>query len=158
MEDPDHNTAGLLGQITNACIRSQAVAGSFQVGLSKVAPNAGKRIPAPHEGVLGGTVLPVNPAAASKGAAALNLPPPADPEKNPTSPIKPWRGVFFDGPQSDENQEGDEIPIWVVYVGGEEAEPIGKVYRCLAFAPAEALAKRMAKDRKLELVHEAMPA
>ena len=39
----------------------------------------------------------------------------------------PWRGVFFDGPQSDRNRDGDEIPSWCVYVGDEEAEPVGPV-------------------------------
>ena len=69
----------------------------------------------------------------------------------------PWRGVFFDGPEPDQDSEGDEIPVWVVYVGDEEAEPVGKVYRCHSFAPAQSLAERMAKDRRLELIHEAMP-
>lgn len=68
-----------------------------------------------------------------------------------------WRGVFFDGPQSDQNHDGDEVPVWVVYVGNQEAEPLGKVYRCYSFALAESLARRMAKDRHLELVAEAMP-
>jgi hypothetical protein len=71
---------------------------------------------------------------------------------------KPWRGVFFDGPQSDQDPEGDEIPVWVVYVGNEEAEPVSKVYKCYSFSSAEALAKRMARDRRLELILEAMPA
>jgi hypothetical protein len=71
---------------------------------------------------------------------------------------KPWRGVFFDGPQSDQDREGEEIPVWFVYVANEDAEPIGRVYRCHSFGPAEALAKRMAKDRRLELIQEAMPA
>ena len=71
---------------------------------------------------------------------------------------KPWRGVFFDGPQSAQDQEGEEIPVWLVYVGDEQAEPVGKVYRCHSFDGAEALAGRMAKNRHLELIHEAMPA
>jgi hypothetical protein len=28
-----------------------------------------------------------------------------------------WRGIFFDGPQADTNHEGDEIPVWLGYVG-----------------------------------------
>ena len=73
-------------------------------------------------------------------------------------PAKPWRGVFFEGPEPGQDHEGEEIPVWFVYVGDEEAEPVGKVYRCYSFGSAEALARRMAKDRKLELIHEAMPA
>jgi hypothetical protein len=69
-----------------------------------------------------------------------------------------WRGVFFDGPHSDQNHDGDEIPAWFVYVGDEEAEPVGKLYKFHNFQPAEQLAHRMARDRRLELIHEAMPA
>jgi hypothetical protein len=75
-----------------------------------------------------------------------------------TPAIKPWRGVFFEGPEPAQDHEGDEIPVWYVFVGDKDAEPIGKVYRCSSFAPAQSLAQRMAKDRKLELIHEAMPA
>jgi len=46
-----------------------------------------------------------------------------------------WRGVFFDGPQSDQNHDGDEgglcgeHPAWFVYIGDGEAEPTGMVYK-----------------------------
>jgi len=69
-----------------------------------------------------------------------------------------WRGVFFDGPQADQDAEGEEIPVWVVYIGNEDAEPTGKIYRCYSFELAEGLARRMAKDRRLELVQEATTA
>jgi len=68
-----------------------------------------------------------------------------------------WRGVFFDGPQSDQNHDGDEIPVWFVYVGDEEAEPTDTVYKFHNFPAAEQLAKRMSHDRRLELIHEANP-
>ena len=68
-----------------------------------------------------------------------------------------WRGIFFDGPQSDQNRDGDEIPVWAVYVGDENASPVSTVYHCHKFKSAEGLAKRMARDRDLELIHEAMP-
>ena len=69
-----------------------------------------------------------------------------------------WRGVFFDGPQSDQNHDGDEIPVWFVYVGDEDAEPTDTVYKLHSFQAAEQLAKRMSNDRRLELIHEASPA
>ena len=40
----------------------------------------------------------------------------------------------------------------------EEAEPVGKVYRFLDYTSAEALARRMARDRGLEFIHEASHA
>lgn len=61
------------------------------------------------------------------------------------------------GPQSDTDREGDEIPLWFVYVGDEDAEAVETVYKCQTFAGAERLAKRMAHDRRLELIHEATP-
>jgi hypothetical protein len=69
-----------------------------------------------------------------------------------------WRGIFFDGPQSDQNHEGDEIPVWSVYVGDDDAEPTDTIYTCHDFKAAEQLAQRMANDRRLELIHEASPA
>ena len=69
-----------------------------------------------------------------------------------------WRGVFFDGPESDQNADGDEIPIWHVYVGNEEAEPQHTVYTVFSFDLANQLARNMARDRKLELVQDATPA
>jgi hypothetical protein len=75
-----------------------------------------------------------------------------------TAPAGPWRGVFFDGPQPDQNADGDEIPVWLVYEGDEEAEPIGDVHTCHDFTAAERLAQRIARDRRLELIHEATTA
>jgi len=68
-----------------------------------------------------------------------------------------WRGVFFDGPQSDQNPDGDEIPAWLVYIGDEDAEPTGTVYKFHNFQAAETLAKQMSHDRRLDLIHEANP-
>ena len=69
-----------------------------------------------------------------------------------------YRAVYFDGPQPEQNKDGDEIPVWVVYVGDAEAEPTGTVYKCHQFAAAESLAKQMAADRRLDFVHDASPA
>jgi hypothetical protein len=81
---------------------------------------------------------------------------------HPKSPLPsnatPWRGVFFDGPQSAQDHEGDEIPIWVVYVGDQDAEPVGKVYTVGSYTYAATLAQSIARDRNLELIDEAMPA
>jgi hypothetical protein len=74
-----------------------------------------------------------------------------------TTIARQWRGIFFDGPQPDQNHDGDEIPIWLVYVGDEDAQPVSTVYHCHRFKSAEGLARRMARDRRLELIHEAMP-
>ena len=69
-----------------------------------------------------------------------------------------YRAVYFDGPSADRDHEGEEIPVWVVYIGDDEAEPVGTVYLCHQFQSAEQLARRMAHDRRLDLIHEATPA
>ena len=73
-------------------------------------------------------------------------------------PRPPWHGVFFEGPRPGRDADGEEVPVWVVYVGDKEAKPVGRVYRCYSFSLAEGLARRMAKDRGLELIHEATAA
>ena len=74
------------------------------------------------------------------------------------SNVGPFRAVYFDGPQPDQDQDGEEIPAWVVYVGDEEADPVGTVYTLHHFKSAELLAYRMAEDRRLDLIHEATRA
>jgi hypothetical protein len=74
------------------------------------------------------------------------------------SNVGPWRGIFFDGPQADQDRDGEEIPAWSVYLGDQDAEPVSTVYTFHNFQSAEVLAKRMSHDRRLELVHEANPA
>jgi hypothetical protein len=75
-----------------------------------------------------------------------------------TAPTGLWRGVFFDGPEPEQDHEGEEIPVWLVYVGDDEAEPTGTVYHLYNFRRAQALAERMAGDRRLELINEATTA
>ena len=69
-----------------------------------------------------------------------------------------WRGVFFDGPQPDRNHAGDEIPVWTVFVGDDDGIPVDQVYTCLSFGTAERLAQRIADDRGIDLISDAMPA
>lgn len=70
----------------------------------------------------------------------------------------PWRGVYFDGPQSDQNRDGDEIPVWFVYIGDDEAEPVSHLSTFHNFQLAEQHAQHLAQSRRLELIHEASPA
>jgi hypothetical protein len=74
------------------------------------------------------------------------------------STVGSYRAVYFDGPQSDRDQDGEEIPAWVVYVGDADAEPTGQIYTLHHFKSAELLAYRMAEDRRLDLIHDATPA
>ena len=69
-----------------------------------------------------------------------------------------WRGVYFDGPSADLTQDGDEIPVWVVYIGDDEAEPLGTIYKCHDYAEAERLARRISTERGFDLIHDASPA
>jgi hypothetical protein len=69
-----------------------------------------------------------------------------------------YRAVYFDGPQADQDQDGEEIPAWVVYVGDADADPVGQIHTLHHFKSAELLAFQMAQDRRLDLIHEATPA
>jgi hypothetical protein len=69
-----------------------------------------------------------------------------------------WRAIYFDGPQSDRDWEGEEIPVWCVFLGDDDGNALGKVYWCHDFKVAQTLANRMAHDRRLELINEATAA
>jgi hypothetical protein len=69
-----------------------------------------------------------------------------------------YRAVYFDGPQSDCDAEGEEVPAWVVYIGDDEAEPVSHLQHFRSFEIAEQVARHLASDRRLDLIHEASPA
>jgi hypothetical protein len=73
---------------------------------------------------------------------------------------EPQRAIFFDGPFSKQDPKGerDESPYWTVYLGHDWGDPVRTVYQVNSFKRAESLAQAMSHDRKLELIHEALPA
>lgn len=75
-----------------------------------------------------------------------------------TTEPKEWRGVYVEGPEATRDHHGEEIPVWHVYIGDEEGYPKGTIYQCLAYHAAMDLSRRMARDRKMELVNDAIPA
>ena len=70
----------------------------------------------------------------------------------------PWRGVYFDGPQPDQDHEGEEIPVWVVYIGDDEAEPVSHLQHFRSFQIAEDVARHLASTKRLDLINDATPA
>ena len=66
--------------------------------------------------------------------------------------------IIFDGPFSNPDSHGDEMPEWVVFAADDNGDEIGDVFRFSLFAPASQVARNMAADRHLELVIEAMQA
>ena len=69
-----------------------------------------------------------------------------------------YRAVYFDGPSADQDHEGEEIPVWVVYVGDDEAEPVSHLQHFRSFQIAEAVARHLASTKRLDLIHDASPA
>ena len=69
-----------------------------------------------------------------------------------------YRAVYFDGPQSDRDHEGEEVPAWVVYIGDDEAEPVSHLQHFRSYEIAEQVARHLAIDRRLDLIHDASPA
>jgi len=98
--------------------------------------------------------LPNRPEQPRSNQAELPAPSPT----LPASQSPAWTGVFFDGPAPEQDREGEEIPVWHVFVGTEDAEPTGTVYRVFSFAKAQSLAQAISNDRRLDLVAEASPA
>ena len=68
-----------------------------------------------------------------------------------------YRAVYFDGPQSDRDHEGEEVPSWVVYIGDDEAEPVSHLQHFRSYEIAEQVARHLASDRRLDLIHDASP-
>ena len=66
--------------------------------------------------------------------------------------------VVCDGPYADVDRFGDEFPYWVVCTADDDGEPTGKLYTCYNLETAKDLARKMAKDRRLDLVMEASAA
>ena len=69
-----------------------------------------------------------------------------------------YRAVYFDGPSADRDHEGEEIPVWVVYIGDDEAEPVSHLQHFRSFQIAEEVARHLANAKRLDLIHEATPA
>jgi len=65
--------------------------------------------------------------------------------------------VVVDGPFATCDRWGDEIPYWTVSFLDDEDCTVGKVYDCASYDRALALAERISKDRRLELVIDASP-
>ena len=66
--------------------------------------------------------------------------------------------VICDGPISGGCDDNDEFPVWSVFSADVNGDPTGQVFTCYAYCSAVTLAQRIAKDNRLELVMEAMPA
>ena len=69
-----------------------------------------------------------------------------------------YRAVYFDGPSADRDQDGEEVPAWVVYVGDDEAEPVSHLQHFRSFQIAEDVARHLASTKRLDLIHDATPA
>ena len=69
-----------------------------------------------------------------------------------------YGAAYFDGPQSDQDHNGEEIPDWVVYIGDDEAEPVSHLQHFRSFQIAEDVARHLARTKRLDLIHESTPA
>jgi hypothetical protein len=74
-----------------------------------------------------------------------------------------YRAVYFDGPQPDLDQDGDggqcgTHPVWEVYIGDDEAEPVSHLQHFRSFQIAEDVARHLASTKRLDLIHDASPA
>jgi hypothetical protein len=71
----------------------------------------------------------------------------------------PTGTIHFHGPEPVMDKRQDqEIPVWRVFVGDADANPISRVYKVHSFTKAAELALAMSKDRNLALTQDAQPA
>ena len=63
--------------------------------------------------------------------------------------------VYFDGPQSDCDDEGEECPCWTVFAGDDDAEPVGKISFFRDFMQAAEYAHSLASRLHVALCNEA---
>jgi hypothetical protein len=67
------------------------------------------------------------------------------------------RSVFFEGPCSDQDGQGDEVPVWFVFIGDTDGDPVDKVSQFTEFDNARGYARDLAAAWQLSLVSDAMP-
>jgi hypothetical protein len=62
--------------------------------------------------------------------------------------------VVFDGPYADQDRYGEEVPVWSVSLEDENGNAL-KVYTVRSYGAGDALAGKIARDRRIEFVREA---
>lgn len=60
--------------------------------------------------------------------------------------------IFISSDVDFDYRADDEVLVFAVYAGDDDAEPIGPVYNCRSESAAWDLGEKMARDRRLELV------
>ena len=64
--------------------------------------------------------------------------------------------VYFDGPCPSQDATGEDIPVWFVFVGDSDGDPVDAVSPFYHFATAQCYARELAKTKRLSLITEAM--
>ena len=65
--------------------------------------------------------------------------------------------VYFDGPCPSQDATGEDIPVWFVFVGDSDGDPVDAVSPFSNFATAQCYACELAKAKRLSLITDAMP-
>ena len=80
------------------------------------------------------------------------------PAASPSTPALVPVAVHFEGPEPDQDSQGEEVPIWFVFAAADTGDPTSRIYRCSTYSAGWGLAQRMAHDRRLQLINEAQQA
>ena len=64
--------------------------------------------------------------------------------------------VYFDGPCPSQDATGEEIPVWFVFVGDSDGDPVDAVSPFSNFETAKGYARELAKAKRLSLITDAM--
>jgi len=68
---------------------------------------------------------------------------------------RPWRGIFFRGPNKARANDKKEATNWSVFKGDDQGQPTGKTYYVTNFDRAARLAEIMSRDRGIDIIDEA---
>ena len=64
--------------------------------------------------------------------------------------------VHFLGPCPSQDATGEEIPVWFVFVGDIDGDPVDVVSPFFNFKTAQCYARELAKTKRLSLITDAM--
>jgi len=64
--------------------------------------------------------------------------------------------VYFDGPCPSQDATGEDIPVWFVFVGDSDGDPVDVVSPFSNFETAKGYARELAKAKRLSLITDAM--
>lgn len=78
--------------------------------------------------------------------------------KQPELMITSMHAIYVNGPEPEQDQHGEEIPVWSVYTGDEYGDATGDVQWCYSRYAAQLHAQHLAKSTRLPIEDDSSEA